>query len=434
MKRLVLMAVVAVAAATARSSVLYWQIQNATDEARGTPIAFDYVTITAGDSEEPLYYYSGSSKTSYQEFYSSETDKTSTEGAAYFGDFDDSASSFLVQLYDENGAKIGWQAYDRSALSEHIFSSITAAFNGGANTTPAVFSNVIPEPSSGLLMIFGLAALALRRRRAKAIASVAVAAAVLVPSMAFCDQDDLSLTFYAKEDHYADNSDVLLGERYALVWSPEGMTPTFYADGTIENGKIIETLPVREVTNSRRSGKKIITTTQKCCAGTFAINIHTYDNEIKNGTWAVYLLDTRSWGADGVATISAFKDGNGNEVSSASAFGYVSPVTMPTALELSSGKQIELPSISAGGVQAATATKIPEGAPEPVITAINVKDGKVEVKVKNTASYIQYALRSGENPSAVETAVGNPQAGQENEVVFSAPVSAKAAFFKVGRR
>ena len=107
---------------------------------------------------------------------------------------------------------------------------------------------------------------------------------------------------------------------------------------------------------------------------------------------------------------------------------------MPTALELSSGKQIELPSISKEGVRASTATELPADAPKPVITAINVKDGKVEVKVKNTASYIQYALRSGDDPSSVEKAVGNPQAGQENEVVFSAPVSANAAFFKVGRR
>ena len=79
-------------------------------------------------------------------------------------------------------------------------------------------------------------------------------------------------------------------------------------------------------------------------------------------------------------------------------------------------------------------TAIPEGTPEPEITAINVKDGKVEVKVKNTVSYIQYALKSGDDPSSVKTAVGNPQAGQENEVVFTAPVSSNARFFKVGRR
>ena len=433
MKRLVLMAVVAVAAATARSSVLYWQIQNATDEARGTPIAWDYVTITAGDSEDPLYYYSGSVKTGYQEWWSSETDPTSTDGAAFFGDFDDSVTSFSLQLCDADGNTIGWQTYDRSAVQEHIFSSIAAAFSGGANATPATFSNVIPEPSSGLLMIFGLAALALRRRRAKAIASVAVAAAVLVPSLAFCDQDDMLLKFYAKSDHYADGVPVFVGERYALVWSPEGTEPTFYADGTIENGKIIKTLSVSEVKKSTRQGKKVVSTTEKCCNGEFAINVHTYENEIKSGTWAVYLLDTRSWGADGVAALSAF-DENANEAASNSAVGFAALVTMPTALDLDSEKQIDLPRVEVVGVQATKETELPADAPKPVITAINVKDGKVEVKVKNTASYIQYALRSGDDPSSVEEAVGNPQAGQENEVVFTAPVSANAAFFKVGRR
>ena len=52
--------------------------------------------------------------------------------------------------------------YSAAALSDYFYQ------NAGSHgeSSPFVVSAVVPEPTSGLLSLFGLAALALRRKRA----------------------------------------------------------------------------------------------------------------------------------------------------------------------------------------------------------------------------------------------------------------------------
>ena len=69
--------------------------------------------------------------------------------------------SFIVELYNENDSLLGWsRAVNFDELIDHIFSGMQPT---GAN--PYVFSAIIPEPTSGMLLLFGLAGLALRRKR-----------------------------------------------------------------------------------------------------------------------------------------------------------------------------------------------------------------------------------------------------------------------------
>lgn len=89
----------------------------------------------------------------------------------------DAAKSFYIELYDA-GSKIGQSVVSMSDPKQGatLASTLEAAgaidIGGGANMpspysfTTFTTSEVVPEPTTGLLMLFGLAGLALRRRRA----------------------------------------------------------------------------------------------------------------------------------------------------------------------------------------------------------------------------------------------------------------------------
>ena len=424
MKRLALILAMAVAAATAQASVLFWQVHDVYDVARGNKIAFDYLTIKNADTGEMLYFYEGTIKGSNQEWLSDDGDPYSASNLVS-GDFtyngsESSIKSFLVQLYDEHDNRVAWQYYNANDLSDHILDNAGDAFDAfseggsGGKAYPAVFSAMIPEPSSGMLMLFGLAALALRRRRVKAFAAVAVAAAVLAPSAGFGVEPPVTVTFKTTgPDCYADNTTVLDGECYALVWSPDADTqPVFYADGTVENGKIVRCGPFA------KGGR--------CPKSKFEVSHDEYE-ELKDGHLSVYLLDTRRWNEDGTVSVSGF---SGSAV-----------ICNNAAVGLGSVVSSNLESISTVKVNSSittdTVTALPEDAPTPVITDISIEEGQVVITATNTASYIQYSLKSGDKPSSVTKAAGNPRSGledRETSVTFTVPASEGGAFFKVGRR
>ena len=67
----------------------------------------------------------------------------------------------MVELYNESDILVGWSnAVNFDEFSGHIFSGIQPT---GAN--PYVFNAIIPEPTSGMLFLLGIAGLALRRKR-----------------------------------------------------------------------------------------------------------------------------------------------------------------------------------------------------------------------------------------------------------------------------
>jgi len=74
-----------------------------------------------------------------------------------------SFTTFLFEVYNADGDKLGWTTlpYSTALASHHIYSDPSTA--GGASVFHV--SQLIPEPTSGLLFLFGAAGLALRRRR-----------------------------------------------------------------------------------------------------------------------------------------------------------------------------------------------------------------------------------------------------------------------------
>ena len=113
----------ALAAPTASADLIYWQIQSATGnqyagEKANQNIEFDYATISANGSR--LYMYNDEGvKTESRILASLESDRTSTE-AIYAGTFSDPVSSFLVELWESGGTRVGWQSYSASELANNI--------------------------------------------------------------------------------------------------------------------------------------------------------------------------------------------------------------------------------------------------------------------------------------------------------------------------
>ena len=150
--------------ATASADLLYWQVGGAVGNAasgiENQAINFAYATISADGSRLNMYDDEGV-RTESQILAALESDPTST-GAIYSGTFDDSVTSFLVELWDNGGTRVGWQSYSASALADNIWKDGEPSASGG---TPLTVTGVVPEPTSGLLLLLGMAGLALRRKR-----------------------------------------------------------------------------------------------------------------------------------------------------------------------------------------------------------------------------------------------------------------------------
>lgn len=166
----------AVALASASASAggfLYCMIEDASDIYNdGAPITFDYATISIDGGDNYLYFYNTSGASTGNQMASEEsTTKSgyySSVGAGddlpYYAKIESAESdytAFLFQLWSEEGDVVGWRTYDKGYLADHIFDNTSMT-----GDSAFVVSRVIPEPTSGLLMLFGLAGLALRRRKA----------------------------------------------------------------------------------------------------------------------------------------------------------------------------------------------------------------------------------------------------------------------------
>ena len=162
-----ILAVAAVAIATTAlaeaNSMLYWMVDAPTYE--DASVAFRYAKIKAvdGGNESYLYMFNQGGNTGVQRAYDLDADGYST-GGVFSGLFDgETVDYFLVELYDASNERVAWQRVSYSAALNNGSIATTMA-PGGANVYS--ISQVVPEPTSGLLLLFGFAGLALRRKKA----------------------------------------------------------------------------------------------------------------------------------------------------------------------------------------------------------------------------------------------------------------------------
>ncbi len=168
---------------SASAELLWWQVKDAAFRGlSGADAYFQYATVRDGAGNAPgegsaSDYYKlytvesatgASAATEEYQFWAGTTEPnqsaTSTFGGAQlFGEIQDSVTSLLFELWDVNGTLVGFANVSRSSWE----SALTTRGSGQDAGTGGVYtlSAVVPEPTSGLLLLLGMAGLALRRKR-----------------------------------------------------------------------------------------------------------------------------------------------------------------------------------------------------------------------------------------------------------------------------
>ena len=229
--------------------------------------------------------------------------------------------------------------------------------------------------------------------------------AAIAATATFAAANDLLITFSTPgPDKYADGTTVLDGERYALCWSQDFSQFAIKSDGTAEGGVVVLKAPIA------KGGR--------CPTTVFEIDAAYAAQNFKGGEWAVYMLDTRRFAADGKATLAG-------AATTVNTFGLV-------------GNSVAVSAGSAGGLlTGATGTaSAPTGdVVAPKITGIRVLDGYVYVTVKG-APYLGYGLVAGDTPATVTTDVEGAKATAtgEEEITIVTPAKDGGAFFKVNQK
>ncbi len=227
-------------------------------------------------------------------------------------------------------------------------------------------------------------------------------------------------------DRYADGTIVPDGECYALVWSPAGKTFSgFNADGTAASALDRVVLAGPLALNG------------KCRDSLFQIPADTYQ-ALEGGKWAVCLVDTR-W-MNGVP--AGVKDGkpvrvnrwgvvNGDvkiEPASASA--------LTLAVPAASGKDAKgMLRTTSSGARASKLSQVPEGAPKPTITTMDMADGIVTLSVADTVPWLSYTIESGRRLGdfAIDGWADKVDGDDGSEIEIATESSGPSHFFRIIR-
>ena len=236
----------------------------------------------------------------------------------------------------------------------------------------------------------------------------------ILAGAAFAAANDKLVMFSTKgPDTYADGTQVLDKECYALVWDRESVPFSIAADGSTTGGDIVLYAPFAE---KGRCPKVLFEVDAELVASKYTTG----------GSWKVYLLDTRRFGD--TVTLAPFVDGKPSLVNAAGLVGNA-------AISLSSGTPNAIS--AATGTSTATATALPagDGNVTPKISDINVSGDFVYVTVENTRPYLAYDLTEGAKPGEVTERVNNPRTGgDDGKVLLVAPKKDGGAFFRVNRK
>lgn len=148
---------------------LYWQVDLDSVNPYSAP-AFSYATLSDDGGVSYLSFYGTGGSAIGTEMAVSTWDNvgdTGTKAGPLYSGFDASvlSGSFLFELWQEDAqgtaSRVGWASYSYAQLQDHIYKSVAQ----GAGNDPLTIA-AVPEPSSALLLILGMAGLALRRRKA----------------------------------------------------------------------------------------------------------------------------------------------------------------------------------------------------------------------------------------------------------------------------
>ncbi|MBO7684444.1 MAG: hypothetical protein J6T51_06940 [Kiritimatiellae bacterium] len=247
----------------------------------------------------------------------------------------------------------------------------------------------------------------------------------LLTAAAFAGMNNVVVTFYSPgPDKYADGTKVVDGECYALVWTPEGSE---FA-GIAADGKAV---PPSEVVIAAPVAKD-----GKCPPIAFQLDEAEAQNYV-NGTWGVYLLDTRKFqtNADG----EIITDEKGNKIYEEGSVG-VDKTGQPKRIN-GYGAVAALSGGNASGAASASisvdaSSNVPDSAKNLKIRKIDFVGDNVYVHVTGSLSCMSYELKSGDAPTEIESSDGGkPKYGtDEGDLLFIRKKKPGAQFFKVNSK
>ena len=230
-------------------------------------------------------------------------------------------------------------------------------------------------------------------------------------------------------DRYADGTAVKDGECYALVYTEKGCTfQGFNADGTAQNPEQSYVALAAPLAKDHRCPPTLFQVLGRNAASR------------TNGTWEVFLLDTRTrdglpsgLDADGrIRRVNAWSRVRGRIRSKKG--GVSSFEKYEDIAEDDSADRIE------GGASA-----VPPNAPKPRITGIRVVDGKVKLTVADTVPYLTYGVEGAHEPHHFNPRcrrarrIGQPQDGCASKTITmevdanAAAEGGSARFYKIVR-
>ena len=163
MKKLMMAAAVGLGMLAARAELadryFYWQVMAAESE-------FSYAKLYTLMDGEKSYFTIGD--TAARAVASAEGGLTTESVFANLGKSDWAGYGFSVETYDDSGVMVGISdLLGYAAIADYVFDYQQMMERGVAGLTPlGIAVHDVPEPTGGLLLLLGLAGLALRRKRA----------------------------------------------------------------------------------------------------------------------------------------------------------------------------------------------------------------------------------------------------------------------------
>ena len=154
-----MLAAVLLSGAASAEYFLYWQI----DQSEATkPVEFSYAALYSLNAAEKE-----AEAVRLGDYVSAEADSKTTNPVNTFVDKSytkEEDYQFQFKLFDKDFEEVGLRSYNWEDLVSYAYSSM--ATTGATPLTITSFAGTAPEPTSGLLLLIGVAGLALRRKRA----------------------------------------------------------------------------------------------------------------------------------------------------------------------------------------------------------------------------------------------------------------------------
>ena len=240
--------------------------------------------------------------------------------------------------------------------------------------------------------------------------SIALLLSLGITAVTFANSlGDARLSFSTKgPDCYADGTQVMDGECYALTWSKDGNFEGFTADGECADpeDRIVLLAPVA------KDGR--------CPLVLFQIP-EAEANVLAGGFYAVYLLDTR------IATGGETKPAGVRNGKLTLMNGY-GEASAKVSAKGSSAMERETAS---GGLTASTLASVPADCTQPRIKAIRIEGDNVFITVENLRGFMRVRSGSDVSVSGATDAAVETTGGEDVTLVTKKP--GNSGFFKVIR-